>query len=117
AALAAAGQGADARPLPAKAVPALRRQALTWLRADLAVYARWAKGDDPDQKAAVRQRLAHWHQDAALASARGEAIDRLPEDERAGWRRLWDVVEAVREEVSGAPAPSKLPSGGRAESQ
>jgi eukaryotic-like serine/threonine-protein kinase len=35
AALAAAGQGADARLLPAKFVPALRRQALTWLRADL----------------------------------------------------------------------------------
>jgi serine/threonine-protein kinase len=110
AALTAAGQGADARPLPDKDVPAVRRQALTWLRADLAVYARLAKGD-PKQKAAVRQRLAHWQRDAALASVRGEAIERLPEDERAAWRRLWDDVEALREEVSGAPAPSKLRSG------
>jgi hypothetical protein len=97
-------------------VPALRRQALTWLRADLAVYARWAKGDDPKQKAAVRQRLAHWQQDADLASVRGAAIDRLPEAERAAWRRLWDAVEALRQEASGEPAPSKLRSGGRTES-
>src|SRR5262249_8441939 len=69
---------------------------------------------DPKQKAAVRQRLAHWQQDAALASVRGEAIDRLPEDERAAWRRLWDVVESLREEVSGEPATSKPRSGGAA---
>jgi len=114
AALAAAGQGEDARPLPDKAVRALRRQALTWLRADLAVSARWAKGD-PKQKAAVRQRLAHWQQDADFASVRDQAaIERLPEDERAAWRRLWDDVEALRQEVSGEPGTSKLSSGGAA---
>src|SRR5262249_27889059 len=107
AALAAAGQGEDARSLPDKVVPALRRQALTWLRADLAVYTRWAKGHDPKQKAAVRQRLAHWQQDAALASVRGAALDRLPEDDRAAWRRLWDDVESLRKQASAEPATSK----------
>ena len=113
AALAAAGQGEDARLLSEQAVPALRRQALTWLRADLAVYARSAKGD-PKQKAAVRQRLAHWQQDAALASVRDKAIDRLPEDERAAWRQFWDDVESLRKEVSGEPATSTLSRGGAA---
>src|SRR5262249_10514682 len=118
AALAAARQGEDAKILPDKAVPALRRQALDWLRADLAAYASWAKGDDPKQKAVVRQRLGHWQKDADLACVRDQAaLDRLPEDERAAWQRLWDDVESLRKEVSGEPATSKLSSGGRAESQ
>jgi hypothetical protein len=92
------------------------RQARIWLRADLAAYARWAKGDDPKQKAAVRQRLAHWQQDAALAPVRDKAVlDQLPEAERAAWRRLWANVESLRQEVSGEPGPGKLRSGGRAE--
>src|SRR5262249_2383163 len=106
AALAAAGQGADARLLSDEDVPALRRQALTWLRADLAVYARVAK-TDPKQKEAVRKRLAHWQQDAHLASVRDPAaLDLLPEEERAAWRRLWDDVESLRREASGEPGPS-----------
>src|SRR5262249_4698377 len=114
AALAAAGQGADARPPPDQAVPTLRRQALTWPRADLADYAGWAKGD-PKQQEAVRQRLAHWQTEAALASVRDPAaLERLPEQERAAWRRLWDDVAALRQEVSAEPGSSKLSSGGRA---
>ena len=90
------------------------RPALTWLRADLAAYSRLAKGN-PKQKAAVRQRLELWQKDADLASVRDPAaLDRLPEDERAAWRRLWDDVESLRKEVSGEPATSKLRSGGAA---
>jgi hypothetical protein len=44
----------------------------------------------------VRQRLAQWQKDADLASVRDkEALDRLPEDERAAWQRLWDDVESL----------------------
>jgi tetratricopeptide (TPR) repeat protein len=96
AALAAAGQGEDARHLPDKVQRALRRQALRWLRDDLALYAKLAGRDDPKMKGAVRRRLAHWRQDANLASVRDpQALDQLPEDERQQWRRLWDDVAAL----------------------
>src|SRR5262249_58148571 len=95
-----AGQGEDAKLLPDKVVLALRRQALTWLRADLADDARRAKGD-PEQKAVVEQQLGLWLKDADLACVRDrQALDRLPEGERAAWRRLWDDVESLRREGS-----------------
>jgi hypothetical protein len=40
AALAASGQGEDAKLLPDKPIVMLRRQALRWLRADLELYAK-----------------------------------------------------------------------------
>src|SRR5262249_33100192 len=43
AALAGCGQGEDARALPDKVALRLRRQALDWLKADLAVYAKLAE--------------------------------------------------------------------------
>jgi serine/threonine-protein kinase len=101
AALAAAGQAEDAKLLPDKVIHSLRRRALRWLRADLALYAQLAKRDNPMTKAAVRQRMEHWQQDPDLASVRDEAaLARLPDDERADWRRLWDDVEALRKQVS-----------------
>jgi tetratricopeptide (TPR) repeat protein len=63
---------------------ALRRQALAWLQADLAAR---KKAGDPF--------LEEWLTDPALASVRGSAIARLPED-RAAWHQLWDdVYQAV----------------------
>src|SRR5262249_23970087 len=114
AAPAAARQGGDARALPDKGVPAPPPPALTRLRADLPRHHTGAKGEDPTHKAGVRQRLAHWQQDAALASVRGAAIDRLPEDDRAAWRRLWDDVESLRKEASAEPVTSELRSGSAA---
>jgi tetratricopeptide (TPR) repeat protein len=95
AALAAAGQAEDAKLLPDRLVLALRRQALGWLRDDLASYANLLKGD-PKVKPIVRGRLAHWLQAADFASVRDkEALARLPEDERAAWHRLWADVEEL----------------------
>ena len=75
----------------------LRRQALHWLRADLAFYATEAGRNVPELAQAVRQRLEHWWQDADLASVRDEeALRQLPEDERQHWRALWDEVAALR---------------------
>jgi serine/threonine protein kinase/TolA-binding protein len=92
AALAAAGQGTER--LPDKAAVMLRRQALRWLRADLALH---AKATAPQT---VRQRLAHWQQDSDLAAVRDlAALDRLPDDERKDWRRLWDDVAALLKQV------------------
>src|SRR5262249_5887295 len=64
AALAAAGQGKDARNLEDQEKVALRRQALDWLRADLAA---WARATD---RTPVPRTLKRWRQDADLAGVR-----------------------------------------------
>src|SRR5262249_53932972 len=61
AALAADGQGKGAKPT-ASDRRALRRQALTWLRAELALRTRQLAGGRPADRAAVQQLLAHWQQ-------------------------------------------------------
>jgi hypothetical protein len=61
----------------------LRRRALHWLRADLALYAKLAERPEDAAQQVVRQWLRHWQQDADLASVRDEqALNRLPDDER-----------------------------------
>ena len=100
AALAAAGQGEDAGRLPDRGVLTLRRQALRWLRADLAAYTQLAGRDDPKLKQAIRQRLGHWRKDADLAPVRdAEALNKLPGYERDVWRQLWADVDALRKKV------------------
>jgi serine/threonine-protein kinase len=92
--LAASGKGEDARLLPDKVVVMLRRQALGWLRADLALYAKLAEQDAAKQ--AVQQRLEHWQRDPDLASIRDlEGLATLPDAERPEWQRLWEDVAAV----------------------
>jgi tetratricopeptide (TPR) repeat protein len=95
--LAAVGQAADAHQVPDKVRLPLRRQALQWLRADLAQYAKLVQDGKPAVKEVVRQRLAHWQGDAGLASVRGkEALVELPEGEVGDWRKLWAEVDALR---------------------
>jgi eukaryotic-like serine/threonine-protein kinase len=104
AALAAAGQGDDAKALPDKAQRTLQHQALGWLRADLAIYATWAERPEPAAKQAVRQLLGHWQEDADLASVRDKpALAKLPEDEREAWAALWADVGALLRKVPEKP--------------
>jgi tetratricopeptide (TPR) repeat protein len=100
AALAAAGQGKDARLLPDKVVTMFRRWTLDWLRADLTAFAKLAGQNNPAVKQAIQQRLAHWRQDPDLASLRDpQALDRLPDDERAAWQALWRDVDELAKRV------------------
>jgi hypothetical protein len=93
--LAAMGKGEDARPLPDKVIVMLRRQALGWLRADLALYTKLAEGNAA-AKQAVRQRLERWQCDPDLAPIRDkEGLATLPDLERPEWQRLWEDVAAV----------------------
>jgi serine/threonine-protein kinase len=88
AALAVAVLAEDPSRLPEQVAPMLRRQALQWLRADLALYAKQANLD----AAALR----HWQEDRDLAPLRDpEALGRLPDDDRQQWRRLWAEVDAL----------------------
>jgi serine/threonine-protein kinase len=104
AALAAAGQGEDAGQLPDKVVRMLRRWALGWLRADLALCTGSAARYEPGAKEEVRQRLASWQTDGDLASIRDQALDKLPDHEREEWRLLWDDVARLAR--TGAAPPS-----------
>jgi serine/threonine protein kinase/Tfp pilus assembly protein PilF len=68
----------------------LRRQALGWLRADLALKSR-------QRSKSAGEALAAWQTDAALAGVRERAaLERLPDDERGQWERLWADVAAAR---------------------
>jgi lipoprotein NlpI len=100
--LAGSGKGADAGRLDDRERCRWRRQGLTWLRADLALYADLASGKDNKARVAVRQRLAWWRQDPDLAPVRDKGrLARLPDSERAQWRRLWDDVAALQSKAQG----------------
>jgi tetratricopeptide (TPR) repeat protein len=94
AALAAAGKGKDAATLDAKEQTRLRQQALSWLQADLTAHNRLA--DKGAARSAIRQRLAHWLEDADLADVRdAKSLADLPTGEREAWRKLWADVVAL----------------------
>jgi tetratricopeptide (TPR) repeat protein len=95
AALAAGGHGADAGHLPDKVAAMLRRQALGWLRTELAGQAQLAEREEP-VRGGVRLQMRHWQQDPDLAAVRDpQALAALPEDEQPAWRQLWADVDAL----------------------
>jgi serine/threonine-protein kinase len=96
AALAGCGFGNDDPPPGDAAREKLRRQALAWLRADLAAYIKLLAGANPQAPALVRQRLQHWQRDVDFRGVRGDdALAKLPEAERQDWQQLWQDVEAL----------------------
>jgi serine/threonine protein kinase/Flp pilus assembly protein TadD len=96
AALAAAGQGADAARLDSKDRSRWRKQALQWLRDDLTVLADRLKGGKPQDRYLARQRLRDWKCEQELASLRDPAaLARLPADEQQACRQFWVEVETL----------------------
>jgi tetratricopeptide (TPR) repeat protein len=92
--LAAAGHGKDADKLDGQERARLRRQALDWLRADLAQWIKQMENGSPEIHSRIQETLAHWQKDRDLATVRGEAaLAKLPADEQPGWRQLWADVE------------------------
>jgi hypothetical protein len=105
AALAGAGKGEDKPPLDEPEKARWRKQALDWLKADLAFWARQAETGKPDAKALVSQQLQHWKADTDLASIRDEtAIKALPDDEQKACRALWAEVDALLAKARAGPA-------------
>jgi tetratricopeptide (TPR) repeat protein len=93
AALAAAGQGTDARRLPDKVALRLLLQALAWLRADLTAYRQLVERGNAQQRAEVGQRLRHWQRDPDLAGLRdSDPLTRLSAEEREACAELWAEV-------------------------
>jgi hypothetical protein len=95
AALVACGKGTDADHLRPTERLALRLQALTWLRADLAAWSRLVALGEVGPGRLART-LRHWQKDADLAAVRNpEALGKLPAEEQVQWRKLWADVAAL----------------------
>jgi Flp pilus assembly protein TadD len=102
AALAGTGRGEDDLLPDDEARARWRRQALDWLRAELALRYRRLDNASPQARAEAVGRLKHWQADPDLAGLRDEpALAKLPEPERAACRALWsDVARLLK-----PPAP------------
>jgi tetratricopeptide (TPR) repeat protein len=102
AALAAAGKGKDAARLDDKERTRLRQQALDWLKADLALYAKWTASGPANALSFVQERLKHWQKDSDLAGIRDKAaLAKLSAEERATCAKLWADVATLLERVEG----------------
>lgn len=111
AALAAAGQGADAPPDAATRAQ-LRAQALGWLRLELKLWNELlAHQPKPEIRAVVARTLQHWREDPDLAGIReAEAVDQLPKDEQAALRGFWsEADESLARLKTGDPGPGTPP--------
>jgi tetratricopeptide (TPR) repeat protein len=101
AALAAAGEGENDAKLDDQERAPLRRQALGWLRDDLALWGKLVEDGTPQTRAAAQKALRHWQEDADLAGVRDlAALAKVPEAERAEWHKLWADVEALRKKAA-----------------
>jgi tetratricopeptide (TPR) repeat protein len=99
--LAGCGQGKDANLLDAKERACLRRQALDWLRADLAAWRRLLEKRPAKARPAVVQKMTHWQRDPDLAGVRNpEALAQLPAVERQLWQKLWQDVATLRDRAA-----------------
>jgi hypothetical protein len=75
------------------------------LRADLALWGKQAEGGTPQARALVQKTLRHWQEDADLAGLRdAAALAKLPEAERAEWKKLWADAEETLKKVAARPA-------------
>jgi serine/threonine-protein kinase len=98
-ALAGCGRGKGAGQFEAKEKARLRGQALTWLRADLALRTKQLTAGSPDRTAA-QGALGHWQKDRDLAGVRERAaLAKLPETERQEWTKFWADVAKLLQKV------------------
>jgi tetratricopeptide (TPR) repeat protein len=110
AALAGCGQGKDADQSDDRERGRLRRQAVDWLRADLAAYRRLLEKAPDRAGPAIRERLRHWQQDTNFAGIReAEALAKLPEAERAAWQKLWADVAGLLTQARGKATAEAKP--------
>jgi serine/threonine protein kinase/Flp pilus assembly protein TadD len=73
-----------------------RQQAIQWLRAELAGYARLLEKGKPEDGRMVQQKLRRWQRDQDLAGLRDpEVVATLPADEHEGCKQLWAEVEVL----------------------
>jgi len=89
---AAAGLG-DGAGLDEKERTRWRKQALDWLRADLAGWRKLLESGSEDDRALAQERLRWWQEDPKLAGLRDpKALATLPAEERKACQQLWAGV-------------------------
>jgi tetratricopeptide (TPR) repeat protein len=94
--LASGAKGEDNPPLDALEKSRWRKQALDWLRADLAFWTKQAEAGKPEANALVGQTLQHWEADSDLAGIRDETeLNALSKAERKACRALWTEVDQL----------------------
>ena len=87
AALAGCGQGKDDPPLDDAAKARWRKQAIDWLKADLAAWSKVLESGPPQARQAISKTLQHWKADPDLAGIRDDAaLAKLPADEQKACR-------------------------------
>jgi hypothetical protein len=102
AALAGCGQGRDDTHPDDAARAELRRRALGWLRASLAVEATNLSKGTPEARRAKALALVNWTNDPDLAGVRDpEALAKLPAQEEKTWRDLWGEVHTLLKKAQG----------------
>jgi serine/threonine-protein kinase len=90
------GRSPDAAGLAEPERVRWREQARTWLRADLAGWAKVLDGDPPGARQDVRQQLTRWRADPELAGLREPVeLDRLSAGERKDCQALWAEVGSL----------------------
>jgi tetratricopeptide (TPR) repeat protein len=73
-----------------------RKQALEWLRADLAAWTKQLEGASPQGHPQILRQLQHWQHNPDLVGLRDEVrLARLPEADRDACRKLWVDVDAL----------------------
>jgi tetratricopeptide (TPR) repeat protein/serine/threonine protein kinase len=109
--LAGCGQGKDAAGLGEMDRLRWRRQALTWLHADLRAWQHLLDRDQLKARTAITQTMRHWLADPDFNGVRGEeALARLPAEERDAWARLWaDVADLLARTKDPTPKEKEKP--------
>jgi tetratricopeptide (TPR) repeat protein len=111
AALAGCCQGQDADKPDDTERARLRRQAVDWLRADLAEWNRLLAKEPTKARPAIRTQMQQWLGDTDLAGVRGrQALAKLPELERQPWQKLWDDVADLLARARPKATPDKKSS-------
>ena len=96
AALAGCGQGKDEPPLDDTAKTRWRKQAMDWLKADLAAWSKILESGPPQVRQVISQTLQHWKADTDLVGIRDPAaLAKLPSDEQKAFAALWAKVDAL----------------------
>ena len=101
AALAGCGQGEDRDSLDEAARQRWRRQALDWLRAELAQCANAFATSQPDARPSLLSRLRDWQRDRDFAGVRDEeSLAKLSDAEQQSWRESWAEVQTLIEKAA-----------------
>ncbi len=96
------GRGEGGKQVSKTEARELAREALAWLRADLAFYTKEAARPNPGARLGVFFRLTHWQHNPDLAAVRDNLADiDLPGADREQWNVLWGDAERLRKQVAG----------------